>query len=121
MKKSIVQLTLSKKDFWRKYLEVMNPVLNLQNKERDVLACIVLLATSNKDNPKIEEKLLDYDSRVKIRSFLKMSEASLNNNISALRKKKLIIRTDTGFKVHTNFLNLDFLEGHTVEFKIKIS
>jgi len=120
MKKSTVKLSLKKSEFWKKYLEIMNPILKLQNKEQLVLACIILIATSNKSNPKIESLLLDYDSRVKIRSYLKMSEASLNNNISELRKKHLIIKTDNGFKVHDNFTKLDLSEGHTIEFKITL-
>lgn len=120
MKRSTVRLELKKSEFWKMYLKIMNPILKLQNKEQEVLACIILVAVANRNNTNLESKLLDYNSRVKIRSYLKMSEASLNNIISDLKKKKLLIKTDLGFKVHDNFMKLDFINGHTVEFLLSI-
>ncbi len=116
MKNSIVRIPVSNQKFWSKYLEILNPVLRLQNKEREVLACIILIATTNRSKPNLEEKLLDYDSRVKIRSYLKMSEASLNNIISELKKKKLILRTDKGFKVLKQFMDIETNVEHTITF-----
>lgn len=120
MQKSFVKIPVRKQEFWLKYLEIMNPVLKLQKKEREVLACILLVSSSNRNHPKLESKLLDYDSRVKIRSFLKMSEASLNNIISELKKKKFLIKTDAGFKVMKHFSEIETDADHTITFVLGI-
>lgn len=91
MEKKVPIKTDSKK-FYRQYLELMNPFVKLRGKELDVLA--QLLYYNNKLKS-IDEKhrwvvIFDYDNKQAIREELGLSEASLNNNLSALRKKGMI-------------------------------
>ena len=84
--------------------KILNPVLKLSNMELNVLSCLLLLAYANRDKKKelLESELLSYKSRVAVRSKLDISEASLNNNISTLKKKGLLIKTNYGFKLSKN-------------------
>jgi len=88
-------------NFFRVAIRVLNPVLKLSNKEVDVLSNILLILYSNRtaSKDKLERNLLSYKSRVALRSKLDISEASLNNNISILKKKGIIVKTDNGFSV----------------------
>lgn len=121
MDKSVVRIKINKKDFWKKYLELLNPVLKLRDKEREVFSCILVLVTGNKNNPNLEKQLLGYKSRVKIRTYVDISEASLNNNICNLRKRGFILKTNNGYKVHPNFMDVDYDKEHIVEFKMTIT
>tara|TARA_R110000868_G_scaffold11475_2_gene56161 strand:- start:2006 stop:2374 length:369 start_codon:yes stop_codon:yes gene_type:complete len=91
MEKNIPIKTSSVK-FYRQYLELINPLIKLRGKELDVLAQLLLY---NNDLKKIPEEhrwkiIFDYDTKTKIRTELGLSDASMNNNLSALRKKGLI-------------------------------
>ena len=101
MEKSIPIRTTENK-FFRQYLELLNPLLRLRGKELDVLAEILY---HNHKLDKIPEKhrwklIFDYDTKTEIRTKLDLSDASLNNNLSALRKKGIIRKN----KVSDNFL-----------------
>lgn len=85
-----VKTTIDK--FFREYLEIINPLVKLTNREKDVLAELLLLNYKYKHlESDIRSKIIfDYDSRMLVASKLNMSEASLNNNISYLRKRGII-------------------------------
>ena len=93
MEKKIIPLppTTGSK-FFRQYLELLNPLLKLRGKELDVLA--ELLYYNNKlINIPIKHRwklIFDYDTKMEIRNKLNLSDASMNNNLSALRKKGVI-------------------------------
>lgn len=79
--------------FFRQYLELINPILKLRGKELDVLAELMYYNNKMKD---ISEEhrwklIFDYDTKAKIKNKLSLSDASLNNNLSALRKKHIIV------------------------------
>ena len=78
--------------FFRQYLELLNPIIHLRGKELDVLAELLYHNHSLKSIPEEHrwKLIFDYDTKLKIRNKLKLSEASMNNNLSGLRKKKII-------------------------------
>jgi len=88
-------------NFFSVAIRVLNPVLKLSNTETNVLANILLVLYANRNIDKniLEEELLSYKSRVAIRSKLDISEASLNNNISSLKKKGILVKTKNGFNI----------------------
>lgn len=88
-------------NFFSVAIKVLNPVLKLSNTETNVLANILLVLYANRNIDKniLEEELLSYKSRVAIRSKLNISEASLNNNISSLKKKGILVKTKNGFNI----------------------
>ena len=101
MEKNIPIKTTEDK-FYRQYLELINPLLKLRGKELDVLAQLLLYNNSLKDIPEEHrwKIIFDYDTKTKIRTELDLSDASMNNNLSALRKKGIIENN----KVLKNFL-----------------
>lgn len=101
MEKSVPIKTTENK-FFRQYLELLNPLLRLRGKELDVLAEILY---HNHKLDKVPEQhrwkiIFDHDTKTEIRTKLDLSDASLNNNLSALRKKGIIRKN----KVAKSFL-----------------
>jgi DNA-binding MarR family transcriptional regulator len=91
MEKNIPIKTTEAK-FYRQYLELINPLLKLRGKELDVLAALLLYNNDLKNIPEEHrwKIIFDYDTKTKIRTELDLSDASMNNNLSALRKKGII-------------------------------
>lgn len=94
--------------FFKTAIKVLNPVLKLSKTETEVLANIMLVmyANRNASKEKLEKHILSYKSRVALRSKLELSEASLNNNISSLKKKGVIVRTENGFNLSDSIRRL---------------
>lgn len=119
MEKSVPIKTTENK-FFRQYLELLNPLLRLRGKELDVLAEILY---HNHRLEEIPEKhrwklIFDYDTKTEIRTKLQLSDASLNNNLSALRKKGIIRKNKVSdsFLIHpSNYCKLTFSFNITEE------
>jgi len=93
MEKKIIPLPpIGVSKFFRQYLELLNPIIQLRGKELDVLAELLYYNHTLKAIPEEHrwKLIFDYDTKLKIRNKLKLSEASMNNNLSALRKKNII-------------------------------
>lgn len=87
MKKLKIKTT--KERLYKDYLDIMQPLLGITNKECDILAALCEVQSDIKDK-KYLPLVLSTDSRKVIRTKLNMSEASFNNNISRLKKKDYI-------------------------------
>ncbi|MAH44671.1 hypothetical protein CMI37_02530 [Candidatus Pacearchaeota archaeon] len=115
-----VPIKTTKGKFFRQYLELLNPLLRLRGKELDVLAEILYY---NHKLEKIPEKhrwklIFDYDTKTEICQKLQLSDASLNNNLSALRKKGIIKKNKVtnGFLIYpNNYCKLTFSFNITTE------
>ena len=108
-----VTIPTDESKFYRQYLEILNPIIKLRGKELDVLAELLFHNTRLKDIPNnLRWKLIfDQDNKTAIRQKLNLSEASLNNNLSALRKKGIIRknRIPDSFLIHpSNYCKLTF-------------
>jgi hypothetical protein len=101
MEKSI-SINTSKSKFFRQYLELINPMIKLRGRELDVMAELLYHNNQLKSIPHKQrwQLILNYETKTEIRSKLKLSDASLNNNLSALRKKGIL--SDSG--IVKNFL-----------------
>ncbi len=73
------------------YLQILNPILKLKDKEIEVLSSFLAIWQSNKENKNIDKTLFSTPVRKLVRKQINMSEASFNNHITMLRKKKMII------------------------------
>jgi len=113
-----VTIATSENKFYRQYLEILNPIIKLRGKELDVLAELLYHNNRLKEIPyKHRWKLIfDYDTKSDIRTKLKLSEASLNNNLSALRKKRIIVENE----VLKNFL-VSPQESFSLKFNFKMN
>ena len=76
---------------FKAYIQVLNPVLKLKDKEIEVLSNFLSIWYKNKSNPNLDKLLFSTPVRKMVRKSIGMSEASFNNHITMLRKKKMII------------------------------
>lgn len=88
-----IQVPTTPRKFFRQYLELINPLVNLRGKELDVLSELLY---HNHKMQKVPEEyrwkvLFNYDTKTNIREKLNLSVASMNNNMSSLRSKGIII------------------------------
>jgi len=100
---------------FRAYLQILNPVLKLKDKEIEVLSSFISIWYSNQDKENIDKILFSTPVRKTVRKLIGMSEASFNNHITMLRKKKMIADK----KINPNILSGITDTGIEVTYKIK--
>ena len=98
----------------RAYLQVLNPVLKLKDKEIEVLSSFLSIWYKNKNNKDLNRLLFSTPVRKMVRKSIGMSEASFNNHITMLRKKKMIVDK----KINSSILEAIKEEGIEVTYKI---
>jgi len=89
----ILKLKTSEKAFFRQYVQLLNPIIKIRDKELDVLAELLYHNNRLKD---IEMKnrwklVLDYDNKKEMAINVGTSQASFGNNLTYLRKKGIIV------------------------------
>jgi len=93
MKKEL-KIESDKKGFFRKYVEIIKPILRIGSRRQlDILALLLFYNDQKKNIIDIKDRcklIFDYDTRILIQDELKISDAILNNGLVALRKKGLI-------------------------------
>lgn len=97
------------------YLQILNPVLKLKDKEIEVLSNFLSIWYKNKSNPNIDKLLFSTSVRKMVRKSIGMSEASFNNHITMLRKKKMIVDK----KINPSILNNVEDTGIEITYKIE--
>jgi hypothetical protein len=111
------------KNFFKHWLILTKPLHKLKSQEINVLALLLYNYFELKKqitNDDLSWKLtFDYDTKLKIRTELNIIEASFNNVIYSLRKKKII----TEGKINKSFvpiLNLESSNTYSLIFKFEI-
>lgn len=114
-----VDIVTVKDKFFRQYLEIVKvffPYNLLRNAELDVLAefCYYNDQYKQLDKDTRWKLILHFDTKIKIKDKLKLSDASFNNIITSFRKKgilvgdkvpsKYMIEVENKFKININFL-----------------
>jgi len=95
MEKAVPIKTDSSK-FFRQYLEIINPLINITGREADVLAEILHKYYSLSKEKSLSQEyiwtiIFSYDGKQQMREKLKLSDASFANNLTTLRQKGLIV------------------------------
>jgi len=102
--------------FARQYLEIIDAFNHLSDGEKDVLSYIMTSQNAFIQDDSIREKLLlDYDVKSYIMQDLDITEARLNNVISSLRKRDVIIKTKSGNKLNGPY---DFMREVELPFQL---
>jgi 2'-5' RNA ligase len=96
------------------YLQILNPILKLKDKEIEVLSSFLSIWQSNRDNANLDKMLFSTPVRKLVRKQIDMSEASFNNHITMLRKKQMIVDK----KINPTILNGIDKEGIEITYKI---
>lgn len=122
MSGKIIPIDTKESKFFRQLLDLMksfHPIKGLRNKELDLLAVIMEENHKNRhlDKESRRDLIFSRGSRTRMQTKLDMASPVFNNNLSLLRKHKILNR---------NNMLKDFLDIHpeksytfTVEFKIK--
>lgn len=108
-----IQVPTTHRKFFRQYLELINPLLKLRGKELDVLSEFLYYHDKMKNIPNEHrwKVLFNYETKTDIRENLKLSVASMNNNMSSLRSKGIIKdgKISKNYLIHpTNECNIVF-------------
>ena len=98
----------------KSYLQVLNPILKLKDKEIEVLSSFLSIWQSNRNNGNIDKMLFSTPMRKLVRKQIGMSEASFNNHITMLRKKQMIVDK----KINKNILSGIKEDGIEVMYKL---
>lgn len=104
---------VSRELLYTEYVNILNGVLQLSNREAEVLSFI--LAIDGSGEPNINSKV----ARSTIVNQLSISEPNLSKYLSTLKAKKLIIRDSTGKWVVNDYIRPD-LKGAILEITITL-
>lgn len=88
-----IPVAISKHSYFSTYVEVLNPLLKLKKREKELLVEYLKLAHKHKDYNELQLKSMFSDQSIKwdIRRTLGMSEPSFNNHIKQLRDKAVFV------------------------------
>lgn len=113
---AIQSITIDKQDFFKLWLTLIQPYLKLRNKEIEVLSKFLEYRynISQKVNGDEEINYILFSSKIKkeIQADLDISDYTLNNIISSLRKKKYIEGVNINKKLIPN------IDDNTNNFKL---
>lgn len=90
-----IKIPTTHRQYFRQALEIMKsipPLNSLRNKELDVLGQLLYFNHVYGDlEPAIRGKVIfDYDTKIDMMEYIGMDEASFNNNLTSLRKNKIL-------------------------------
>lgn len=111
----IIPLKANIAQSFKAYIQILNPILKLKDKEIEVLSSFLSVWYKNKSNENIDKLLFSTPVRKMVRNSIDMSEASFNNHITMLRKKKMIIDK----KLNPSILNGIKDTGIEITYKIE--
>lgn len=91
----IANLNVTLKDLFFKWLDITKSFHKLNNQQQQVLALLLyhhyLLKKETTNNKILWKLVFDYDTRMKIKEELEMSDNVFQNILTILRKKKVIV------------------------------
>jgi len=95
MNQNIQQVGVTEEQFFKLWLNMLQPFLKLRQQEIDLLAKILyhrhLISDTTSDRSMIDLFLFSSENRKKMRDELKFQVYTFNNTLAILRKKNLII------------------------------
>jgi len=104
-----IPIKTTKDKFYRQVLEVLGnvpPISKLRPKEKDVLAELLYQFDLHKSYPENHRKIVIYsnENRKLMREKIGIGADSFNNNISILRRHKILIKDDDLHPFFTDIL-----------------
>ena len=86
-------IKVSRDKYFDVLVEILNPVLKLKTREKTVLVALLKVYNENRhtvEGDKLNKLLFDTAVRRRIRKSINMSEASYNNHLLQLKKKRIL-------------------------------
>lgn len=116
-------LNVKIKNFFFRYIEFLKPFHKLSTQHSTVLALLLYyhykLSKEITNNKILWKSVFDYDTKILITEELNMSNASLENVLTSLRKKKVIINKEISPLYIPNLNNIK--EKFTININFKIT
>lgn len=119
VKKVSIPVNTPLKDFFKVYIDVINPIYKLKKREKEVLEAFLKIYYGNRGlgYDKVNALLFSKEVKKKVREAISMSEPSFNNHLVQLRKKR-VFTEDTISRSIVENLPLKELE---ISYQIKIN
>lgn len=82
----------NERQFFRKYVSIMNFAFKLRNRDADVFAELLYHCHLKRDIPWEDrcKLVFDYDNKIAIAAYLEIGNSVLRNSLSQIRKRGLI-------------------------------
>lgn len=94
MNNNIQHINATEEQFFKLWIEMLQPFLKLRNQEVEMLAKMLYhrykISCDIVNSANIDQLLFSEENRKKMRLELKYEVYTFNNNLSVLRKKKLV-------------------------------
>lgn len=116
---NIINSKVSKKSVLiRQYVEVINVLLNLSNRELDVLALLIEIDLGW--NEYLEKNILDTTSRKHIMKETLMNKANLSRYLSILKGRNAIVKIKDGWCINEKLLPVLNNNKITIHFNLSL-
>jgi hypothetical protein len=108
-----------KKKILRTYLDMINGMFRFTERERDVLSILFDLDLHwNFDRPK---NIIDMNSRRYVMQNTFINKNNLSKYISKFKDKKILVKSETGWVVHKDFIPSSLLTDNRIDLRIIIN
>ena len=103
--------------FYSSYLDIMNGILKLTNREKDVLSWFMDRESYSNENI-VKESIFSKSNRRLAEAQLGVTPHYLNNYIKSLKKKGMIVKTNGGLELKQS-IYVDKNNGIKIQFEIE--
>jgi hypothetical protein len=115
----VVKASIKQSKFFRRYVEIINVLFNLSNREMDVLA--LLLELDNDWHSDKFKNILDTSSRKYVMKETYVNKSNLSRYISIFKDKKIIVPVgDDGWEVNRSIMPIIKDDNIVITFNINI-
>ena len=115
-------INTNKRNFFREYIEILQPFLKLRKRNADVFAALLYQCHKYENIKDLKSRykvVFDYDTKVEISEDIKMSITSIRNSLTELRKLGLIKQKDGADYIPEQYL-IDPGDAVTLKFNFII-
>jgi disulfide oxidoreductase YuzD len=111
------KIQINEDSFYSSYLDIMNGILKLTKKEKDILSWFMEREYYYNTNL-INENVFSKNNRKLAEAHLEVSPHYLNNYIKSLKDKNMITKTDKGLEINSQ-LYVDKNDGIRIQFEVQ--
>lgn len=84
--------TVSKTDLYKEFLQSLNGILDLTNRELELLAALVEIDVNTPKLPELSKNVISTDNRKYLNKKLKITQDNLSRYINKFKEKGLLVR-----------------------------
>lgn len=84
--------TVSKTDLYKEFLQSLNGILDLTNRELELLAALVEIDVNTPKLPELSKNVISTDNRKYLNKKLKITQDNLSRYINKFKEKGLLVK-----------------------------